>query len=119
MPPRPPDPSELAGLRDRFPEVAARSDEDLPSMWAAVLLRLRERALVRGHGSVPGELAETLVCRWYGGRLSNQSTPDVDVETPLGRRIQVKALRYTNPKLAFGETGSGASARAVARETSA
>jgi hypothetical protein len=91
-----PDPAELEHLRARFPEVLSCPDEDLPSMWAAVVLRLRDQGLVRGHGSVPGELAESLICRWYAGRLSDQSTPDVDVETPRGRRIQVKALRYTD-----------------------
>lgn len=92
-----PDPAELEGLRARFPEVLRRPDEDLPSMWAAIVLRLRDQGLARGHGSVPGELAESLICRWYAGTLSDQSTPDVDVETPGGRRIQVKALRYTDP----------------------
>lgn len=66
-------------------------------MWAAVVLRMRDQELIRGHGSVPGELAESLMCRWYAGTLSDQSTPDVDVETPRRRRIQVKALRYTDP----------------------
>lgn len=92
-----PDPAELDGLRARFPELLTRPPEDLPSMWAAVVLRMRDQELIRGHGSVPGELAESLMCRWYAGTLSHQSTPDVDVETPRGRRIQVKALRYTDP----------------------
>lgn len=97
MPKKVPDPAELQDLRARFPEVLGRPDEDLASMWAAVVLRLRDQGLTRGHGSVPGELAESLICRWYAGKLSDQSTPDVDVETPRRRRIQVKALRYTDP----------------------
>jgi hypothetical protein len=92
-----PDPAELEDLRARFPEVSSRPDEELASMWAAVVLRLRDRGLIRGHGSVPGELAESLMCRWYAGKLSDQSTPDVDLETPRGRKLQVKALRYTDP----------------------
>lgn len=94
----PPVATELDLLRAGFPEVTECSDDRLASMWAAVMLRMRDVELVRGHGSVPGELAETLIARWYDGDLSPQSTADVDVITPRQRRIQVKALRFTDPK---------------------
>jgi hypothetical protein len=93
----PPDPGELARLRERFAWLTDTDEDDLPSLWAAVLLRMRDHGLIRGHGSVPGELAETLVARWYGGALQPQSTAHVDLVTPGARRIQVKALRYSNP----------------------
>jgi hypothetical protein len=88
---------ELNRLRGRFGSLADYEEEALPSLWAAVVLRLRDAGLIRGHGSVPGELAETLMARWYDGELSPPSTADVDVMTQTGRRIQVKALRFSNP----------------------
>ncbi len=91
------DPDELDRLRSRFPSLAEYSDDDLPALWAATMLCMRDRGLVRGHGSVPGEFAEHLVARWYDVDLGRQSTPDVDVTTVMGRRIQVKAVRYTDP----------------------
>jgi hypothetical protein len=92
-----PDAGELARLRDRFPFLAGVTAGDLPMLWAALLLRMHDDGLIRGQGSVPGEFAETLIAGWYGGTLSRQATPDVDVVTPAGRRVQVKALRYSNP----------------------
>jgi hypothetical protein len=88
----------LVELRARFPVVGATDAEALPSLWAAVVLRMLDEGLIRGHGSIPGELAEGLIARFYRGALAPPSNPDFDVLTPRGRRIQVKALRYSNPR---------------------
>lgn len=101
---------ELRALRERFRAVADVDRDALPSLWAAVLLRMRDECMIRGHGSVPGELAESLVARFYGGTLSPPSTADFDVLTPTGRKIQVKALRYSQP----GRSSVGSFTRPVA-----
>jgi hypothetical protein len=58
---------------------------------------MRDEGMIRGHGSVPCELAESLVARFYRGTFHRSSTADFDVVTPTGRKIQVKALRYSQP----------------------
>lgn len=97
MPTADPDPQALDRLIERFPQVEAARVDELPVMWAAVVARMRREGLIRSHTSVPAELAERLVARWLGGELQPQATKGVDVVTPEGRAVQVKALRYSNP----------------------
>ena len=52
---------ELRALRERYRAIADVDRDALPSLWAAVFLRMRDDGMIRGHGSVPGELAESLV----------------------------------------------------------
>ena len=50
---------ELRALHERYRAIADVDRDALPSLWAAVLLRMRDDGMIRGHGSVPGELAES------------------------------------------------------------
>jgi hypothetical protein len=86
---------ELDAVLAEFPQLDSIPPERLPALWAAVQLRMQRAGIVRKLGSIPGELAEAMVCTYVKGTLSPPSTRGVDVEAG-DDRIQVKALRYTD-----------------------
>lgn len=100
---------ELRPLRDAFPILDSIPDHDLPRLWAAIMLKMSTNGLIRAQRSIPGEIAEALVAAYVGGRLAESaSQKDVDVVAD-DERIQVKALRYTDPgRNSVGEFRLGA-----------
>jgi len=102
----------LRPLREAFPWLTAVDPLDLPKLWAALMLRMTDVGLVRAQRSVPGEMAEALVASYVGGTLTTSaSQKGYDVITREHERIEVKALRYTDPgrnsvaEFPFGDKG--------------
>ncbi|MGI8730126.1 MAG: hypothetical protein ACR2LK_09090 [Solirubrobacteraceae bacterium] len=88
---------EVAPLREAFPFLETLPRGDLPRLWAALMLLMRDRGLIRAQTSVPAEIAEALVAAYTGGSLA-QSSSQKGYDILAGEeRIQVKALRYTDP----------------------
>jgi hypothetical protein len=75
---------------------------DLLRLWAAVMLKLQRANLIHSSRSVSGDAAEKLVADHQRGTMpvsASQKGYDVLVEKGRRkRRLQVKALRFTDPR---------------------
>lgn len=70
-----------------------RTTSQLLRDWAAVMLELRRRDVVRTNNNPTGDIAEAIVAQHFGGERGSFSEKGWDVQTPAGERIQVKAMR--------------------------
>jgi len=74
---------------DEFDPSAATVPE-LFAAYRAVLRELKNRKIVRTENAPAGDYAEYLVARALNAELAPNSERSYDLETPDGRRIQVK-----------------------------
>src|SRR4051794_13635437 len=72
-----------------------RTTPELLADWSAVMHELRERGVIRTNNNPAGDIAEAVVASHYRGERGSFSQAGWDVKTPVGERIQVKALRQT------------------------
>lgn len=88
-----------APLEDQVALPAALSFDGLSNLevlgrWAEVMRELTKRELIWSGKSPLADYAELLVARHYGTEPLRGTNPGYDLETPDGRRIQVKSRRY-------------------------
>jgi hypothetical protein len=73
-------------------DVADLPTREILTLYRQMLSELRKREVIRTDNSPTGDLAEHLVAKALGGRISdNRSEASWDVEARDGSRLQVKA----------------------------
>jgi len=77
-------------------DVESASVSSLLRTYRSVLSELHRRGVVRTSNAPTGDVAELLVAKVFDGVLAPNSEKSYDVETPDGRRIQVKSRLLVN-----------------------
>ncbi|MCU1416798.1 MAG: hypothetical protein JWP32_972 [Schumannella sp.] len=72
-------------------QASDHSTQELLAQYAAILVELRNREVVRTRNAPLGDYAEYLAQRAFGGELQPNSEKSYDLLDPSGSRIQVKA----------------------------
>src|SRR3712207_2875778 len=72
-------------------------DDNVVLLFGRVMLELRQRGIVRSGNSPIADIAERLVADFYDGHVAPPNERSYDVLARDGRKLQVKALRRTQP----------------------